>query len=813
MNTWIKNIFLLWSLTIALAQGADVKSRISSAFLARGEKTLLEIRIQGTEPDGMPVIPEVKDLLIEPLGYGPPTMMPGRRIEYSFQYVVSSYEIGVHTIPSIEVIAGGVRSITEPIGIEVFNPDDLTWGEAVSKPESSGETVKYASIIKVPKKKVYENQTIETEIKIYVPRDLARTMADWGVPEFDREGLAAWRFEATDGRGEINLLGQSYIAISYSSTMTALKPGTVTIGPATVRLTYVKMVFDRFAQRVDVEATLDVAEYSFEITPLPEGAPDGFDNAVGDFTVGTAIKQTKVTEGEPMAVDVIVSGSGNLDNIRSPELIDPEGWKVYDATPNQRGEERRELSGTVVFSQFIRPLEMKTAVPPFRMVYFDPTTEEYKTITTEPIAIEMSPAALGRNFEASGPPPALSLPIERMTDILGVIGDGKLLRSRGGLIPWWIFHVLAGLLALGLIAKALWMRYSHLLEKDERKARMKKEFQEVLTAKGRDGIGFLRIAGGFVEKWLSPVDNAELGRIIEERDELCFRAAKQDADLPANRREQILRTLRRAAFGVLFLAFAGLSVSSANAQDVAKKAKEAFDSAKYEEAASLWLEAGSFESLSADTLYNIGNAAYRMGAPGEAALYYRRALAREGSHQEARQNLRFIERKYGSVTVDRPSYQYAIAEAPLGVWKAGMWTGAWILVVGLLVFPATRYGSRLRVAAVVGFILGPILVSLGGLGWYHFPNDAEFAPIASQAVIVGEKVVLHTDAARTSPEVIDAPVGSLAEVIQMSGRWAYVGFATKTRGWVPVESIEMIIPAKKPNVPKVRKADTTGASA
>jgi hypothetical protein len=72
-------------------------------------------------------------------------------------------------------------------------------------------------------------------------------------------------------------------------------------------------------------------------------------------------------------------------------------------------------------------------------------------------------------------------------------------------------------------------------------------------------------------------------------------------------------------------------------------------------------------------------------------------------------------------------------------------------------------------------------------------------------VVTGEKVALHADAARTAPEVIDAPPGSLCEIIAESGRWVYVAFATKTRGWVPIESIEKIIPNKTPEPPKFRK--------
>lgn len=813
MHAWIRKTFVMLLLSAVALEAAPVEAKISSAFLTRGEKTLLEMRFDGVEPDQMPRFGEVKDVVIEPIGYGPPRMMPGRRLQYRFQYIVSSYAIGQHTIPAVEVEVGGVRYKTAPIELEVFDPNDLEWSEAISKPEAAAETVRYASIIKIPKKKIYENQAVESEIKIYVPLDLARAVVDWGVPEFEREGLAVWRYEANEGRGEVNLLGKSYIAISYGSTMAALRSGAVTIGPASVRLTYMKMIFDRFTQRLEMQANLQIPAYEFEVSPLPKGAPEGFDNAVGEFTIGSAIKQTEVTEGDPLALDIIVTGKGNLDKLSSPQMLEPQGWRIYDATVNQRGDERRELSGTVIFSQFIRPLEMKSAVPPFRLVYFDPEAEEYKTVMTEAIPITMTPASGGSMVEASGAPQALPLPIERMTDILGLVNASNLLSEPNRGFPFDLLQIVFALIAFLLIVKALWMRYGHLLEHDEKKARMKKDFQEVQQAQSRGGMDFLRKVGSFVEKWLGKDadEDAELKQIIEERDQLCFRESKQDAELPSERRKQILRILRRAAFSLILFTFA--IPQSVEAQDVSSSALEAYQAAKYEEAAKLWLDAGSFEQLSADTLYNIGNAAYRMGVPGEAALYYRRALARDGSHAEARQNLRFIERKYGSITVDRPTYQYALARVPFDVWQGGLWGGGWLLVISLLIFPATRYGSRWRVWGVVGLVLSPIILSLGFLGCYYYPNDAQFAPLERQVVIVGDKVVLHTDAARTSPEVIDAPPGSLAEIIYESDRWVYIGFATQTRGWVPVESVEKIIPDKKPEAPKVRKSAADGSSA
>ncbi len=795
---------------VAPSQGA-VTGQLSSKFLARGEQALFEIGVEGRQPDQMPRVPAVSDVAIESLGFGPPRMRPGRRMQSSFQYLVSSYEVGKHVIPPVEVMIGGVRMITEPVTFEVFDPNELVWSQAESQPTALRDTFRYASIIKVSDQKVYENQTVQAEIKLYVPLELARAVADWGIPEYERDGVAAWRFEPAETRGQVNLLGQPYVSLAYPTTMTALRSGEVELGPATVRLTYMKMTFDRSAQPVKAEATLEIPKITFEVASLPEGAPAGFDNAVGQFTLGTAIKQTDVVEGEPLAVDVIVMGKGNLDNLRSPQLIDESGWKVYDATATQRGEERRNISGTVVFSQFIRPLEMKSAVPPFRLVYFDPEAAEYRITTTEPIPLSMTPAMGGRVVETSGPPQGRPLPVERMTDILGLIDTDEILVQSRRNLPGWLGHAAAALVAFGLIARAMWMRYGYWFEKDEVKTRKREEYRRLSRTTPKDGVGFLRSAGGFVDKWLSPEQDAELRGILAERDQLCFRESKAEAAVPRKRREEILRTLRRAAFGMVV--FAITIFPTVSGAEVGMQAKEAYESAKYEEAARLWLEAGPYENLSADALYNIGNAAYRMGSPGQAALYYRRVLARDQTHGEARQNLRFLERKYGAITIDRPNYQYALAKFPASTWRGTLWAGGWLVVIGLLVFPATRRGSRWRVAGVFAFVVGPLLMSFGALGWKYYPDDADFAPLARQAVITGDKVVLHTDAARTSPEVIDAPPGSLAEVIQSSGRWAYVSFATKTRGWVPVESIEMIIPETKPGPPKANKIAADGSNA
>jgi len=788
---------------------AQTSVRLSTRFLARGEQALLEITTIGKEPDSLPTLPQIKGVSIESSGLGAQArVLPGRILAYSFQYIISSYEVGNHQIPALEIAAGGVRTKTQPVDFKVFDPDDLKWQEI----SAGGRTMRYASSFLAMKSSVYEGETLPVEIKIYVPRDLM--VEDWGVPEFERDGVAAWRFEPGQMRGQINLLGAPYVSLAYPSTMSPTRTGKVAIGPASVRLTTIQVIMDGVVRRAYEELFLKISKLEVESKELPSGAPEGFENAVGEFSLNVSSSETEVRAGDPVSVDLIVSGSGNLDTMRPPKLIDSDGWKIYEATPSQRGDERRDLSGNVMFRQFMRPLEIKSMIPPFRLVYFDPREETYKTIVSEPIMLTVTPGPTGTALmESAAPPQALQVPVERMTDILAVLRPASLTISAGAALPSWFGHAVAAFIAFGLILKALWMRFAYLLQKNpERDARLS-DLRKITSARSADDNEFLRATGGFIERWLAENPDPEIQAILEERDAVCFRSEKPSKLLDQGRREKILRLLRQAAGCFAFIAALALTSPTASADDSATLALEAYEAARFEEAAKIWLEAAPYESLSPATLYNIGNASYRMGSPGHAALFYRRALSRDPAFQEARQNLRFIERKFGSITVQRPEYQYALAYLPLSAWKGGVWTGAWLVLLSLLVFPATRMGSNWRVAAVCGLVIGPLLASVGGLGWRYFPDDAEFVPIERQAVVLIEKSVLHSDAARTAPEVIDAPQGSLCEVIRESGRWAYVAFASGTRGWIPKEAIEKIVPDGKPEIPKVKKPKADAKSA
>lgn len=802
--TSLRMVFLI-GLLMAQAAFAQVSVHLSSRFLARGEYARLDITTSGREADRPPATPVVPNVTID---YGRQGMVGrGNTMEFAYVYVVSSYEVGKHVIPSIDMMIGGSRVKTQPLEFWVFDPAELPLSEL----KVGDYTMPYYTTFQTSKKSPYEGETLDTEIKIYVPVELENRVEDWGIPEFERDNVTSWRFEPNDTRGRVNILGKPHVALAYPSTMTPSKAGKVGIGPATVRLTASRITFDGYPRTNYEELYLKVPKLELDAQPLPPGAPAGFENAVGQFQIQSTMEKTELSEGESLAVNLVVKGSGNLDTLHAPKLEDLNGWKVYNPISIPRGDERRKLSGTAMFHQGLLPTELKQMVPPFKLVYFDPEEGAYKTALSEPIPIVMLPSTQPPAAIA-GAPPAGVVPLERMTDILALMNPAQLTLPSASAIPAWAGHAAGALIALLLLLKAAWMRIAPGLKNDPIHEAKAKELNEISRIPGTDDVAFLKATGAYVERWHGKEPGPELEKLLEERDRVCFRPDKAASPLPRGRRDEILRTLRKISLVLVSLIALSLAPRS-EAASIQEEAEKAFNDAHYEEAIKLWQSAGDFKDLSPEVLYNIGNASYRLGSPGHAALYYRRALAKDAGLEEARQNLRFMERKYGSISVQYSDFQNALARIPLKGWKAIFWSGVWVIALSLLIFPATRPGARARVLAAIMLVLAPLVVSVGALGWRYFPDDSVFAPMESQAVIIAPSAVLYADAARTAPEVIDAPPGSLCEIVRVSGKWAYVSFATKTRGWIPVKSIEKLVPDSPPGVPKVLKPETDDSNA
>lgn len=176
----------LWAGTCS-CRAAEASLRSSSRFLVRGERALLELTVSDARPLAMPEFPESRDFQIRRASNAVSTRRsPRGGIDYVFEFLLSGFQPGDHEIPAVKVRTDAGELSTRPTRFRVFDPEQLTWAQT----ESRGLRFRYACAFQVMNDRPFEGETVPVEIKLFVPRDLF--VRDWGIPDFERDGITAW---------------------------------------------------------------------------------------------------------------------------------------------------------------------------------------------------------------------------------------------------------------------------------------------------------------------------------------------------------------------------------------------------------------------------------------------------------------------------------------------------------------------------------------------------------------------------------------------------------------------------------------------
>lgn len=216
------------------------------------------------------------------------------------------------------------------------------------------------------------------------------------------------------------------------------------------------------------------------------------------------------------------------------------------------------------------------------------------------------------------------------------------------------------------------------------------------------------------------------------------------------------------------------------------KANQAYNEARYEDAAAGYQELVGTGHWNANLFYNLGNAYYRLGHFGQAILNYERALALESRHPEADANLRLardearalelrrnpLERYAGSATVK----QWSIAAAA-AFWLATFATAHWFL-------SGRRFAGR---AALILFSGSTVCVSAFAI--YTLEEGARGAALA---VITGKDVAARVATVDTAKSVLVLPAGSEIKILSERGDWIYAALPNDQRGWISASAAERV---------------------
>ncbi len=135
------------------------------------------------------------------------------------------------------------------------------------------------------------------------------------------------------------------------------------------------------------EANVDATE----VVPVPtEGRPADYRGAVGRYRIVTQATPNSVSAGDPITLNIGIAGTGPMELVQAPPLSElpslTKDFKVAD----------QSLAGfvqdeTKLFSTTIRPRrEGIASIPPIPFSFFDPETETFETVMSEPISITVT---------------------------------------------------------------------------------------------------------------------------------------------------------------------------------------------------------------------------------------------------------------------------------------------------------------------------------------------------------------------------------------------------------------------------------------
>ena len=337
----------------------------------------------------------------------------------TFTCILRPKKEGTFTIPAATITAEGKQLTSKELTVKVLPPDQQTAQQSAS--QSRGAATSQSGKISdedlfivatVNKKKVYEQEAILLTYKIYTTVNL--TNVSGKMP--DLKGFHSQEVEMPKGNREFQLEhynGRNYRTIVWSQyVLFPQQSGQLEIPSITFEGTVAQRVqnydpFEAFfnggSSFVNVQKPIRTPKLTIDVSPLPSGRPASYYGGVGDFSISSSISTTELQENEAVTLKLIISGTGNMKLIKTPEVKFPADFEIYDPkVDNKFSLKAGGLSGNKVIEYLAIPRHGGTyTIPSVEFSYFDVKSGSYKTLSTPEYTLNV---AKGSNSTSGSAP-------------------------------------------------------------------------------------------------------------------------------------------------------------------------------------------------------------------------------------------------------------------------------------------------------------------------------------------------------------------------------------------------------------------------
>ena len=325
----------------------------------------------------------------------------------TFTYILMAEKEGTYTIPGATIVANGNNYTSNSVEIKVLPPDQSSEASSGRSARSSRNQVNSGKIsdkelfmlATVSKTDVYEQEAILLTYKVYTQVNLTGLHGDtpdlkgFHTQEVELPQQKTFSLEHFNGRNYNTTVWQQFVLFPQHS-------GKLEIPSLTFEGTVSQMVasadpFDAFfngGNYVNIKKNLVTPKLTINVKELPAGKPANFSGGVGEFTLSSSISTQELKTNDAVTIKLVISGTGNMKLINTPEVDFPKDFEIYDPkVDNKFNLTRNGLAGNKVIEYLAIPRHAGTyTIPPIEFSYFDLKSQSYKTLKTDAYTLNVA---------------------------------------------------------------------------------------------------------------------------------------------------------------------------------------------------------------------------------------------------------------------------------------------------------------------------------------------------------------------------------------------------------------------------------------
>ncbi|MBI3892705.1 MAG: BatD family protein [Candidatus Wallbacteria bacterium] len=841
----------LWAGAAAAAPGVTLQATVDRDTVAAGEGLTYTLTVQSQSGQtGQPQPPDFQGFLATSSGTSTSLNMSAGafQLTMSTSYQLIAQKEGSYTFGPAQLEFGGETIKSNPVTVRVLPGGTAPPPPLPSNPPGAGaQPEEPAQPGRINPKKLFLFATVgKNEVMVGEPLSYySALLSEYDLAECNLAseaqftGFVVENLEVKRQLQSVNFKGKRYplgCEVSKKILIPAA-PGTFTIRPETLRAgvkvanaqrqrhrggwpfgeptpgddPFEDPIFDRFFGRNFQVRPTQVSADPIQVTVLPlpsQGKPANFTGIIAEgLTISACLDRkvdhNKVLKGvkdsDALNYKVVLSGRGDMRALPKPELALGDAFKEYEskATPEVKVDESG-ISGKKTFEYVLVPRHSgHLEIPPVEIAYFDSSQRQYRTVKSEPIAIDVTPGEKEEALTVRGGPEKKDVAMLGR-DIRYIVEGPEALLPYGVALHRSTWFRLLNLLPLaGFVVAVLHVRRRNMLARDPVRAR-----RLAAARAAREAVSQTR-----ERMAANTAKDSDALRAEPVRSQLragSGHGTRHRGDAASAGRPGACAVKKIATLLVLQLAFV---VAAGGAQDAAifAKANDAYKSRDYPAA----LE--GYKNLSArianPNLYlNLGNAAYKTDHLGLAILYYERGLRLQPRHPDLAANLEFLRERIVDKSGDEGSVLEALVAAvyrylslnellvltsvfwllTLAVTAAVYWLDVPFSRCFSVLFSFLEAPARERAAAL-------LLPSLFGLAFFGGWTGTRVYEESIPRAIVMEKEVKATSGPGADATVVFAiHEGTKLTVLRRSDRWIQISLANGYSGWVPEDTVQEI---------------------